>query len=152
MQLLMHNINTRERRKELQKLIESKQFGSQEGLLKRLHTSGFKVTQGTLSRDLAKLNVVKRGGAYAIGPVGYALNGVSKVISMQYVEPNIIIIKTTPGLAQAAAMLIDQSNLSGIAGTVAGDDTIITIINTPKSHSQLVRKLSSLFSRTRSGS
>ena len=40
---------------------------------------------------------------------------------------NIIVIKTYPGLAQAVAIGIDNMNLPKILGTVAGDDTIISV-------------------------
>ena len=36
---------------------------------------------------------------------------------------NIVVIKTLPGLAQAACSAIDSMNIESLAGTLGGDDT-----------------------------
>ena len=38
------------------------------------------------------------------------------------------VIKTPPGTANLVARRIDEAGLPGIAGTVAGDDTIIAVL------------------------
>jgi transcriptional regulator of arginine metabolism len=38
--------------------------------------------------------------------------------------PNLLVLTTTPGFAQAMAELLDQSQLPAIAGTIAGDNTV----------------------------
>ena len=135
------------RHKELSELIKKGDFDSQEGLLSAIQKKGFEITQATLSRDLKRIGAVKRDGRYTLGPVGYALDGFSKVVQMQYVEPNLIVVKTTPGLAQAAASMVDNSGINGIAGTIAGDDTIIVVIESPNLHGAIQRNISQLFSR-----
>jgi transcriptional regulator of arginine metabolism len=135
------------RHKELCKLIKSGKFDSQESLLSAVHEKGFKITQATLSRDLRRIGAVKRDGYYSLGPVGYALDGFSKVLQVKYVEPNLIVVKTSPGLAQAAASMMDNSGIGGIVGTIAGDDTIIVVIESPSLHGAIQRDISQLFSR-----
>ena len=142
----MQNSN---RHKELSELIETGEFDSQEALLSAIQEKGFEITQATLSRDLKRIGAVKRGGRYTLGPVGYALDGFSKVVQTQYVEPNLVVVKTTPGLAQAAASMIDNSKLAGIAGTIAGDDTIMVVIESPGLQGTIQKNISQLFTRAR---
>ena len=40
------------------------------------------------------------------------------------VPPLLLILKTTPGFAQAMALALDQAALPSLGGTIAGDDTI----------------------------
>lgn len=145
----MHKLTKTERLSQLGKLIDSGKFQAQEELLLALRKKGIDVTQATLSRDLLQLGAVKREGKYTLGPIGYALDGQSKVVSMKFVEPNMIVMKTSPGLAQAVARLVDESVISGIAGTVAGDDTVLIVIDSQKSHGTILNTLSKIFSRSR---
>lgn len=142
-------MQTSKRHKELSELIETGEFDSQEGLLSAVRKKGYEVTQATLSRDLKRIGAVKRDGCYSVGPVGYALDGFSQVVQMQYVEPNLVVVKTTPGLAQAAASMIDNSKIAGIAGTIAGDDTIMVVIESPSVQGTIQKNISQLFSRAR---
>ena len=41
---------------------------------------------------------------------------------------NLMVIKTLPGLAGAAASAIDSMNMSVILGTLAGDDTVLVVM------------------------
>ena len=41
------------------------------------------------------------------------------------------VIRTPPGTANLVARRIDEAELPGIAGTVAGDDTIIAVLRKP---------------------
>ena len=49
------------------------------------------------------------------------------VLSIEVVEP-MAVIRTPPGTANLVARRIDEAALPGIAGTVAGDDTIIAVL------------------------
>ena len=52
------------------------------------------------------------------------------VLSIELVAP-MAVIKTPPGTANMVARRIDEAALPGIAGTVAGDDTIIAVLRRP---------------------
>ena len=41
---------------------------------------------------------------------------------------NIIVIRTLPGLASAAASAIDTMNINMIVGSLAGDDTVMVVM------------------------
>ena len=53
------------------------------------------------------------------------------VISVEHNE-NMVVIKTLPGSAQAVASTIDNSELDGVLGTVAGDDTILVVLRSQR--------------------
>ena len=49
------------------------------------------------------------------------------VVSFDYAQ-NIVVIRTLPGLASAAASTIDTMNLSTSIGSLAGDDTVMIVM------------------------
>ena len=55
-------------------------------------------------------------------------------------QNNIVVVKTLPGMAQAAASAVDA--LSGLksSGTIAGDDTIMIVCRAEKIAEELVSK------------
>ena len=119
-------------------IVEREDIHSQGDLRLRLKKRGIEATQATLSRDIQELGLVKRAadGAYArvaqaaapvIGPsdtlrrqMAVLLRGVERVEQM-------IVLRTDPGQAQALGVAIDRSRLKQIAGTIAGDDTILCV-------------------------
>lgn len=56
------------------------------------------------------------------------------------------VIKTAPGFASAVAAVIDDNNIKGIMGTIAGDDTILVMIKDGFTKSQIVSNLSTYIS------
>jgi len=123
---------------EIRRLIGSNNISSQEELMSLLVKKGFELTQATLSRDLKYLRVAKmpdygKGYVYILpdkeqvmeetAPAGNSIGG---VLSMEYAQ-GMAIVKTLPGHAGSIAYTIDQLNAYEIAGTIAGDDTILLI-------------------------
>jgi transcriptional regulator of arginine metabolism len=101
--------------------LEPQDISDQRVLLERLQADGLELTLATLSRHLKKLNVRKEAGVYqrmAPPPI------VPVPFSTTKVKPNLLIVKTGSGLAQALALALDTSDLRYLAGTVAGDDTL----------------------------
>ncbi len=122
-------------------LLEEHVVESQEQLQGLLASRGFDVNQATLSRDLRALNVVKSpradgGSRYRPGAVGtnrpadQALALANLRAFLKAMEPagNILVCKTRVGCAQPLGLALDQLKLEGIAGTVAGDDTLLTVV------------------------
>ncbi len=56
------------------------------------------------------------------------------------------VIKTAPGFASAVAAVIDDNNIKGIMGTIAGDDTILVMIKDGFTQPQIVSNLSTYIS------
>ena len=57
---------------------------------------------------------------------------------------NLLVLKTPPSGAQPLAAAVDASKFSEIAGTIAGDDTVLIITSTKKTRLALQRKIESL--------
>lgn len=111
------------------------QVGSQEELVARLARSGIAATQATVSRDLDELGAVK---LRRDGTIRYALP--AQLSSAQATEMldrlladwvtdiidanGLVVVKTPPGSANLVANALDAASIDGVAGTIAGDDTI----------------------------
>jgi len=120
-------------------IIENNIVETQEELADLLKKSGINVTQATVSRDIKELRLVKvltEDGRYkyaAMKEQDSQLNErlykvfAESVLSIDYTG-NIIVIKTFPGAANAAAEALDALDLKEVVGTVAGDNTIFVLI------------------------
>jgi len=129
--------------------------GTQEKLAKLLRSSGFKVTQATVSRDIRELQLVKAvsengKSCYAIpskveAPVSDRFKKILKetIQSFESAE-NIIVIKTLSGCANAAAEAIDTSDYPEIVGTIAGDNTMLVIVDKKENVPKLLETLREL--------
>lgn len=105
-------------------LITQHEVPDQATLLRHLGADGFKLTQGTLSRRLAKLNVEKRKGRYQrVIPADHPFPAYNLLES----PPNLLVLQTGPGLGMALAIRVDRTQIPGIAGTIAGEDTLLVI-------------------------
>jgi len=121
----------------IEKIIGEENISSQEALLKKLKGKGIICTQATLSRNLRQLGVSRIPDAS--GGYSYALtnrketgqeSGTKLNISVirEIVEAKgLMVIRTIPGNANATAYFIDNAGRYEIAGTIAGDDTILVI-------------------------
>ncbi|MEM9065683.1 MAG: arginine repressor [Planctomycetota bacterium] len=132
-------------------LLAKAPIASQDALQRVLASEGITTTQATLSRDLRELGVVK-------GPTGYILPGAMSpeswgafsgqsaellpdpvrravrdyVISVQP-GVGLVVLKTGPGHAQVVALEMDRFPPPGVAGTIAGDDTIFVALTSAES-------------------
>ena len=132
-------------------LIESGVVHSQSDLVTLLKKSGYAVTQATASRDLEEIGAVrartKTGEAiYQItGSTDDALARVSPmpaklILSVDH-SANLAVIHTPPGAAQFLASSLDHAGLTGVIGTIAGDDTIILVSKRATGGAQLAKEL-----------
>jgi transcriptional regulator of arginine metabolism len=122
----------------IEKIISESDISSQEELLKELKRAGIICTQATLSRNLRQLRVVripsdKGGYKYALSESsnqpassGSDLNVISVIKSITEAR-GIILLKTIPGHASSTAFIIDNASRYEIAGTIAGDDTLLIV-------------------------
>lgn len=116
-------------------IISEQNIETQAQLIEALAAQGVASTQATLSRDIKELHLVKELGAD--GKHHYAVSGKKKdndheqrlrkifreSVTSYTVAQNIIVIKTLPGLANAACATLDSMHIQTLAGTLAGDDT-----------------------------
>jgi len=121
----------------IEKLVSEKNIITQEELLRLMEGAGMKCTQATLSRDLRQLGISR--GFDSKGGYRYMLpdkktqtdetipgHEIETVTSITWAR-GMMLIHTHPGFASAVALKIDRAGRYEIAGTVAGDDTILLI-------------------------
>ncbi|MFW6192680.1 MAG: arginine repressor, partial [Gemmatimonadota bacterium] len=53
----------------------------------------------------------------------------------------LLAVKTPPGSADAVAIAIDDADLAGVVGTVAGDDTIVVLLRDAEARDRLLELL-----------
>ncbi len=138
-------------------VVEHEAVRSQEQLRHLLSSRGFDVTQATLSRDIKELGLLKRSSDGAYQPAGAdstshasALDTLGRALSeyLVNIEPvqQLVVLKTGAGQAQLLGLAIDRSRLPEVAGTLAGDDTILIIARDAKSAQAVVKQLRDLAS------
>ena len=128
------------RQAKIMEIISTTNVETQEQLLQELLSAGFTSTQATISRDIKELRIVKEltsFGTYryttAASKVPTTFSGRLNTIFRECVTDfdyaqNIIVIRTLPGLASAAASAIDAMNMNLIVGSLAGDDTVMVVM------------------------
>lgn len=125
------------RQAQILELIDREPVSSQENLLKKLSEKGITATQATVSRDLKELGLVKRTGDGAYVRPGAEHRSLALderirravatlVRSIERVDP-MVVLHTDPGQAQGLAEWIDRAHLTELAGSVAGDNTILLV-------------------------
>lgn len=132
-------------------IIAEKDVETQEELCEELLKKNFNVTQATVSRDIKDLKLYKVAGTtkkykYAfIESEGDAVNNKMRNLFSECVQSvncanNLIIIKTLRGNGATAGTFIDSLQLKETIGTVAGDDTVLVVIDTNENADILVNK------------
>ena len=76
-------------------------------------------------------------GKYAIGAFNINNMEIIQGVVSAAVAQNMIVVKTMPGLANAAASALDHMDLEHLVGTLAGDDTVLLIMDNNQSAEQL---------------
>lgn len=129
-----------QRQAKIMEIITTRNVETQEQLLDALEEAGYRSTQATISRDIKELRIVKEltsFGTYRYtvssnemgGSFSNRLNTIFRecITGFDYAQ-NMVVIRTMPGLASAAASAIDTMNMSVVLGTLAGDDTVFVVM------------------------
>jgi transcriptional regulator of arginine metabolism len=114
-----------DRQRAILDLVRGRPVHTQQELANALAQRGFSATQATVSRDIQELGLVRTVEGYAAGAPPVLLSDL--VLSMTRVQ-FLLVIRTPSGTANLVARALDESGLEGVAGTVAGDDTIIVVL------------------------
>lgn len=128
-------MNRRERQHAILELVGERALSTQAEVAAALKESGFDVVQTTVSRDIAELGLVKvraPSGRLVYAPQGttdadklHALGAAMRRYALASEAAGNLVVLTTPsGYASALAQALDEATHPGIAGTVAGDNTI----------------------------
>ena len=124
-----------ERQRKILEIIGKENIETQNQLIEALAREGVKSTQATLSRDIRDMHLVKEmspdgvyrytaGGRDGVFDHGARLRKIFRESVIDYaVAQNLIVIKTLPGLADAASSMLESLDIPNLVGSIAGDDT-----------------------------
>lgn len=122
------------RQEKIIEIISQHDIDTQEALAAQLKSEGYNVTQATVSRDIRELHLEKvpaANGSKYIYPESRVADKEKflRILRDSYSSceqaATIVVIKTVSGMAMAAAAALDELKFKEIAGSIAGDDTIM---------------------------
>jgi len=129
-----------QRQHRISELIDHNVISTAAQIVARLHEEGIAATQATVTRDLQELGTVKirdeRGTRRIVmaaspkmapAPLDHLRRMMGEWVVSVESSANLIVVRTPPGCAHVVASALDRSALSGVLGSVAGDDTVIVI-------------------------
>ncbi|MGH9638799.1 MAG: arginine repressor [Candidatus Acidiferrales bacterium] len=129
-------VQKRFRQGQILKLLASQPVASQDALRRQLGQLGMRVTQATLSRDLRELRLVKTAEGYRLlsdaavqesSPLPALARALKDFLLDIRPAQNMLVLKTPPSGAQPLAAAVDSERWKEVAGTLAGDDTVLVI-------------------------
>ncbi len=145
----MNNYSKSSRQRALRKVVLKEGVGDQGRLLKAMAKEGHSTTQATISRDLQEMGYIK----IRVGPGEYKYELLDKasedvlwerlkLLFRNFVKDikgtgNLVLVKTSPGNANGVAIVIDSLARPEILGTVAGDDTVLVVIDTSRNRAKM---------------
>jgi transcriptional regulator of arginine metabolism len=146
------------RREEIVTTVREQAIHSQDELLQALRRRGFRVTQPTLSRDIAALGLIKTPSGYVapgdlapVTPIAAWPDrfeaAVREFVVSATAAQNLVVIKTIVAAAQPVASALDAGELDGVLGTIGGDDTIFVATTDDGSAKALERRIHQLIGR-----
>jgi transcriptional regulator of arginine metabolism len=151
-------VNRAARERTIREIVAAHPIGTQDELARALARRGVAVTQATVSRDVKRLGLVKTSNAQ--GAYRYAVvNGAASanpsteenlrnafrefVTSLENGEA-FFLVKTLPGRANAVGIAIDEARRAELAGTIAGDDTVLVLVSRARDRERARRSLEKL--------
>src|SRR5262249_11234667 len=140
------------RQGQILRLVTDQRIANQEDLRRRLAAQRLRVTQATLSGDLQDLNLVKTHEGYkqtsALPEEAAPLPPLARALAefLLDIRPaeNLLVLKTPPSGAQPLAAAVDAAKFTEVAGTIAGDDTVLIITSNKKTRESLQKKIEAL--------
>ncbi|MBR6259555.1 MAG: arginine repressor [Oscillospiraceae bacterium] len=142
------------RQKKILNIISRYDVETQNQLIDYLREAGVKSTQATISRDIKELRLLKElspRGTYRYVSAPAEVTDHSLRLQAIFHESvtscvraqNIVVVKTLPGAASAAAAAIDRMNIKDLAGSIAGDDTAMFVMHDNESAETLLQEIES---------
>ena len=146
------------RQNKILELIENYEIDTQDKLVAMLREHGYDVTQATISRDIKELQLIKAlspSGKYRYaasaapdGPVSDRLSNIYRETVRSITSSgNIVLVKSLSGCANAAAETLYNFGLEHVIGSVAGDNTVLLVVDDPVNTQSVVDRLNALLKR-----
>jgi transcriptional regulator of arginine metabolism len=143
-------VQKRYRQGQILKLLTGQPVASQDELRRQLIHLGVRVTQATLSRDMRELRLVKTTEGYrplstAAAEESSPLPTLARALKefLLDIRPaqNMLVLKTPPGGAQPLAAALDSEHWKEIAGSLAGDDTVLIITTSRNTRAAIQKRI-----------
>lgn len=128
-------------------IVKGHRVRSQEDLQVRLKKKGVAMTQSTISRALARLNIAKVNGVYTLPAIAPGASTLVDFLEVRTSGDTLLVLKTTPGNANRVAYILDNARIDGVVGSLAGDDTIFVAVETKDHRPAVVNKILALLQR-----
>jgi transcriptional regulator of arginine metabolism len=140
------------RQGQILKLVAGEPVSNQDNLRRRLAHLGVRVTQATLSRDLRELELVKTAEGYKPltaasdekAPLPTLARALREFLLDVRPAQNLLVLKTPPGGAQPLAAALDAEHWKEVAGTLAGDDTILIVTPSRAARAAIQKRMEDL--------
>lgn len=114
-------------------IVRNKDVRTQRVLVEELMEQGYSCTQATVSRDIADMGLRKLPeGVYVLAEDLHLQRMVSELVTGVQRADNLVLVKAQPGTASGIAAAIDAAELPDVLGSLAGNDTILVITQTPE--------------------
>lgn len=138
-------------------IIGDRPIQTQQQLQQALLEQGITCTQGTLSRDIKQLHLVKYPTAdgrqrYAAASASATAEQLKKLAQVSRqgalsfrVAENLLVVKTLPGYASGVGSYLDQLKLEHVLGTLAGNDTVLVAMTDGRAAQELYREIRAVF-------
>jgi transcriptional regulator of arginine metabolism len=145
-------MNRAQRHAAILRLVADRPVGTQTELAEALRSAGHEVVQTTVSRDIHELGLIKirhESGRLVYAPPRAAEAGMNEAVSVALgrwalaIEPsgNLVVVTTPHGYASALAEAIDVGHHPRIAGTIAGENTVLLVAREPATGAELADEL-----------
>ena len=145
-------MNRRQRHAAILRILRDHPIGTQAELVEALHAAGREVVQTTISRDIHELGLVKVRDPQ--GRLIYAPPEAAEPARVEAVEAafarwalsvessgQLVIVQTPNGFTNPLAQAIDLARHPRIAGTIAGENTVLLVAREPTTGTQLAEEL-----------
>ncbi len=144
-------MNRAERQAAIQRLIHEQPISTQSELVEALRAEGYEVVQTTVSRDIHELGLTKvrhESGklvyAFAEDAAAYReelADALARWALTLEASGNLVVVTTPYGYAQALAQALDVAHHPHVAGTIAGENTVLVVSREPATGAQLAQEL-----------
>ncbi|MDO4401184.1 MAG: ArgR family transcriptional regulator [Coriobacteriia bacterium] len=134
-----------DRKTAIRALVRSEDIRTQKDLVLRLQQKGFDCTQATVSRDIAEMGFVKSERGYYALPEDMALKRLMGDHALAVdVACNMVVLKTRGGSAPLIGEVLDNADIEGLAGTIAGDNTIMMAVKSEERAEEIAEHLAAM--------
>ncbi len=134
-------------------LIREQEIATQGELVDLLLSRGVEATQASVSRDLEELEVRKESGVYRVPTAAPEMQSMSvrspwaqsPILRMVRSGQTLLVLHTPAGLAPSVGLILDRGEVDGIAGTIAGDDTLFVAVTRASRMASVEKKIREIF-------